>query len=51
METTWDRLPITPDWPTGATVVVRRGDGDLLLLHRAVRGVDYDGDWAWTAPA
>jgi 8-oxo-dGTP pyrophosphatase MutT (NUDIX family) len=35
-----------------ATVVWRRGiDGaELLVLHRAAGGVDYEGDWAWTPP-
>ena len=51
MHTTWDGLPIAPDEPTGATVVVRRLDGLVLLLHRAVNGTEYEGDWAWTAPA
>jgi aminoglycoside 6'-N-acetyltransferase len=49
--TTWDGLPIAADWPTGATVVVRRTDGDILLLHRAHHGPDFDGDWAWTPPS
>ena len=50
-ETTWDGLAIAADWPMGATVVLRRTDGLILLLHRASRGVDYEGDWAWTTPA
>lgn len=51
---TWDGLAIAVDRPSGATVVVRRPgpDGvDLLLLHRAAHGIDFDGDWAWTCPA
>jgi aminoglycoside 6'-N-acetyltransferase len=51
LETTWDGLPIAPDDPRGATVVVRRDDGHVLLLHRAHHGPDFHGDWAWTAPA
>jgi 8-oxo-dGTP pyrophosphatase MutT (NUDIX family)/RimJ/RimL family protein N-acetyltransferase len=55
VETTWDGLPITPEWPWGATVVVSRRsgarDGDVLLLHRAHHGPDFAGDWAWTTPA
>src|SRR5262245_32267803 len=51
MDTTWDGLPIAPDWPRGATVVVRRADGDVLLLHRAHHGADYAGPWGWTAPS
>jgi len=35
--------------------VVRRPDGkggwEYLLLHRAHRGPDYAGDWAWTPPS
>lgn len=50
-ETTWDGLPIAPDDPRGATIVVRRTDGAVLLLHRAHRGPDFEGDWAWTPPA
>ncbi|HKE63864.1 MAG TPA: GNAT family N-acetyltransferase [Micromonosporaceae bacterium] len=51
MDTTWDGLPIAPDWPRGATVVVRRADGAVLLLHRAHHGADYAGPWGWTAPS
>jgi RimJ/RimL family protein N-acetyltransferase/8-oxo-dGTP pyrophosphatase MutT (NUDIX family) len=51
VETTWDGLSITKDEPIGATVVVRRPGGDVLLLHRAVNGADHAGDWAWTSPA
>lgn len=53
-ETTWDGLPIAPEAPYGASVVVYRRVGDdleLLLLHRAHNGPDYAGDWAWTPPA
>ena len=43
------------DDPQGATVVVRRlvraGDPELLLLHRAHNGPDFSGDWAWTSPS
>ncbi len=52
---TWDGLEIAADDPRGATVVVRRrttaGAVELLLLHRNHYGPDYEGDWAWTAPA
>ena len=52
---TWDGLSIAADTPTGATVVVRRRDLagrlEFLLLHRNAEGADYEGDWAWTAPA
>jgi 8-oxo-dGTP pyrophosphatase MutT (NUDIX family) len=51
---TWDGLEVAADDPRGTTVVVRRPAGDsfeYLLLHRSSRGVDYEGDWAWTAPA
>ncbi len=52
--TTYDGLPIAPEPPFGASVVVwRRGEAgiEVLLLHRAHHGPDYDGDWAWTPPA
>jgi 8-oxo-dGTP pyrophosphatase MutT (NUDIX family) len=52
--TTWDGTPISPEPPHGATVVVfrRMPDGiEVLMLHRAQRGADYEGDWAWTPPA
>lgn len=54
MRTTWDGLPVAAEPPFGATVVVYRRAGprlELLLLHRAHHGPDYDGDWAWTPPA
>ena len=55
LEHTWDGLPIAPDNPRGAMVVVRRADGrgghEYLMLHRAHRGPDYEGDWAWTPPS
>jgi aminoglycoside 6'-N-acetyltransferase len=51
METTWDGLPIAPDNPRGAGVVVRHPDGAYLLLHRHHNGPDYEGDWAWTSPS
>jgi RimJ/RimL family protein N-acetyltransferase/8-oxo-dGTP pyrophosphatase MutT (NUDIX family) len=50
MDTTWDGLPIAPDNPRGAGVVVRR-DGAYLLLHRHHNGPSYEGDWAWTSPS
>lgn len=52
--TTWDGKPISPDPPHGCTVVVYRCGPDglqLLMLHRAHRGPDFEGDWAWTPPA
>jgi len=51
---TWDGLPIAPDEPHGATIVVRRPAGahrQYLTLHRAHHGPQYAGDWAWTPPA
>jgi RimJ/RimL family protein N-acetyltransferase len=51
---TWDGLEVAAEDPRGTTVVVRRPAGDsheFLLLHRGHRGTDYEGDWAWTAPA
>lgn len=50
LDTTWDGLPIAPDNPRGAGVVVRRGD-EFLLLHRHHNGPAYEGDWAWTSPS
>jgi 8-oxo-dGTP pyrophosphatase MutT (NUDIX family) len=54
METTWDGLPIAPDNPRFASIVVwRRGpDGrEFLVLHRRHHGPGFAGDWAWTNPA
>lgn len=54
---TYDGVPITPDPPYGAAIIVRRPapDGDheteYLVLHRALHGPDYAGDWAWTPPS
>jgi len=56
---TWDGLEIAADHPTGVSVCVRRKDlrhgaagaCEVLLLHRAHHGPDYQGDWAWTSPA
>lgn len=52
---TWDGRAIAADRPTGSTVVVRRrtatGAVEALTLHRNGNGPDYEGDWAWTAPA
>lgn len=56
-ERTWDGLPVAQDRPHGAQIVVRRsalqapGEPEYLLLHRAARGPDYEGDWAWTPPS
>jgi 8-oxo-dGTP pyrophosphatase MutT (NUDIX family)/RimJ/RimL family protein N-acetyltransferase len=54
---TYDGVPITPDQPHGAAIIVRRpvadgaGDAEYLVLHRAHHGPDYGGDWAWTPPS
>lgn len=54
---TYDGLPIAPDRPFGAAIIVRRPaadgarDADYLVLHRALHGPDYAGDWAWTPPS
>jgi 8-oxo-dGTP pyrophosphatase MutT (NUDIX family) len=53
---TYDGLPIAPDEPHGAAIIVRRPPAggkpaEYLVLHRAHRGPDYDGDWAWTPPS
>jgi 8-oxo-dGTP pyrophosphatase MutT (NUDIX family)/RimJ/RimL family protein N-acetyltransferase len=49
---TWDGLPVAPDEPNGAAILVRRtGTGEYLILHRAHRGPGYEGDWAWTPPS
>jgi 8-oxo-dGTP pyrophosphatase MutT (NUDIX family) len=47
---TYDGLPVAPDEPHGAAIVVRRGR-EYLILHRAHHGPDYSGDWAWTPPS
>ena len=51
LERTWDGLPVAREAPYGASVVVRREDSAYLVLHRAVNGAEYVGDWAWTPPA
>lgn len=54
LDRTWDGLPVSPDPPYGATVVVYRRQGGgvvYLILHRAHRGPGYEGDWAWGPPA
>ncbi len=53
---TWDGLPIAPEEPHGAAIVVRRpvppgGEPEYLILHRAHHGPGYEGDWAWTPPS
>ncbi|MGI8700663.1 MAG: GNAT family N-acetyltransferase [Nocardioidaceae bacterium] len=51
---TWDGLEIALEEPIGSTVVVRRpapGGVEILVLHRAAKGHDFEGDWAWTCPA
>jgi len=47
---TYDGLPIAPDEPYGAAIVVRRA-ARYLILHRAQHGPAYEGDWAWTPPS
>ncbi|MEZ5412772.1 MAG: NUDIX domain-containing protein [Opitutaceae bacterium] len=52
--TTWDGLPIADDNPRGVAVIVYRscaGGVEILILHRAHKGPDYEGDWAWTPPS
>lgn len=52
--TTYDGLAITPDPHFGASIIIfRRTESaiELLLLHRAHQGPDYEGDRAWTPPA
>lgn len=41
------------DEPFGAMIVVyrRTPNLELLVLHRAAKGPDYEGEWAWTPPA
>ena len=55
METTWDGLPVAPEPPFAASIVVWREGADgreFLVLHRlAPGGADYEGEWAWTPPA
>ncbi len=54
LKTTWDGQPISPEPPYGAAIVVYRrvkGNHEFLILHRAHRGPDYEGDWAWTPPS
>ena len=56
MRYTYDGVPVAPDQPYGAAIEVRRtatgsGQREYLVLHRAHRGPDYAGDWAWTPPS
>lgn len=54
---TWDGLPVSPDPPYGAMIVVYRLDErdpdqrEFLVLHRSHRGADFDGHWAWGPPS
>jgi 8-oxo-dGTP pyrophosphatase MutT (NUDIX family) len=51
---TFDGRPVNREPPHGATVVVVSESPDgwrYLTLHRAHRGSEYEGDWAWTPPA
>lgn len=51
---TWDGLPISADPPYGAAIVVAAGIGHdtrYLILHRAFKGANFDGDWAWGPPS
>jgi 8-oxo-dGTP pyrophosphatase MutT (NUDIX family) len=51
---TYDGLPIAEEPPFGASVVVYRHGAsglEFLMLHRAHKGVDFEGDWAWTPPS
>jgi 8-oxo-dGTP pyrophosphatase MutT (NUDIX family) len=52
--TSWDGLPISPEPPFGASIVVYRhqqGQIEFLILHRAHDDPEYDGEWAWTPPS
>lgn len=56
MRYTYDGVPVAPDQPYGAAIEVRRTapasrQREYLVLHRAHRGPDYAGDWAWTPPS
>lgn len=51
---TWDGKPLSNEAPYGAAVVVAALSPQglmVLLLHRAHRGPDYNGEWAWTPPS
>ena len=54
LSTTWDGLPISPEPPFGASIVIYRrqqGQAEFLILHRAHNGPEYEGEWAWTPPS
>ncbi|HSM58683.1 MAG TPA: NUDIX domain-containing protein [Candidatus Sulfomarinibacteraceae bacterium] len=54
---TWDGLPVSPNPPYGAMIVVYRLDEEdphqrqFLVLHRGHRGADFEGRWAWGPPS
>jgi 8-oxo-dGTP pyrophosphatase MutT (NUDIX family) len=52
--TTWDGEPVSRERPYGAMIVVASrapGGWRYVLLHRASRGAEWAGDWAWTPPS
>ena len=52
--TTWDSKSVSNEPPFGASIIVYRISAsslEFLILHRAHKGVDFEGDWAWTPPA
>ncbi len=54
LERTWDGLPVSPEPPYGAAVIVwagAPGDPLFLLLHRAHLDTPDDPEWAWGPPA
>ncbi|MDQ0926458.1 8-oxo-dGTP pyrophosphatase MutT (NUDIX family) [Bacillus atrophaeus] len=51
---TWDGLPVSKEPPFGAAVIVYEFSGnniEYLILHRSLKGFDYEGCWAWGPPA
>lgn len=54
MEQTWDGQPVAALPPFGAAIVVSRWQSEalqVLVLHRAHQGENFEGEWAWTPPS
>lgn len=53
-KTTWDGKSVSSEPPFGVSIIVYRitiSGLEFLILHRAHKGANFNGDWAWTPPA